>query len=139
MERIVDNKIASEQISKWGFTIAEVEKLGIMAAHKFSIVYGKDIVKYKFSDLINLYKDIINEPNKYKDFAVWLKKRFDIFVEFNLPLRIFAGNHVITRGDEQLEKSLMNLSKVLDEYIQTGVITPKRISVTIYYLNLMYK
>ena len=139
MERIIDNKLASEQISKWGFTVAEVEKLGIMSAHKFSIIYGKDIEKFKFRDLFILYKNIINNPDNYEEFAIWLKKRLDVFIEINAPLRIFAGNQVITRGDKQLETSLQNLSKVIGEFIHSGNITPKRISVAIYYLNLMYK
>lgn len=135
----MNNRIANDQISQWGFTIAEVEKLGIAAAHKFSIVFGQDITDYIFKDLINLYKNIINNPEIYKDFAIWLKKRFDIFIEINAPLRIFTLNKVTTRGDLLLEKSLLKISKAIDEFINEGTITPKRISVIIYYLNLMYK
>ena len=96
---------------------------------------------YTMKDLKFLYSDIINNPNKYKSFVQWLVKRFDKFIELDMPIHVLVGGakQFMSRGDVDLEKSLEKVSQAMHRYVDTGVITPKMISVTLYYLNLIVR
>jgi hypothetical protein len=141
VENNTNLKSAVDQISNWGFSLAEVSSLGVSAIHKFYIMFGVNIMNFTFKDLRALYTDVVDNPEKYKPFAIWLKKRFDKFIELNIPLDIYVGGskQFLSRGDELLEKSLNKVSQSLEVYIATGVIRPKMISTTIYYINLIVK
>lgn len=141
MKDIFYKKSATEDISKWGFTYAEVEELGISALIKFNNFYGVDLMSYNIRDIKHLYTDIIKQPAKYKSYAEWLRPRFKKFISLKIPMRIYVGGdkQFLARGDEKLEKSLINILKYINHYIYTGKITPKKITLIFYYLNLIFK
>ena len=141
MKEIIYKKSAQQDISKWGFTYAEVEELGISALTKFNNFYGVDLMTFKLGDIKGLYTEIIKNPNKYKEFAEWLRPRFKKFISLQIPMRIYVGGdkQFLHRGDEKLEKSLINILKYINHYIYTGKITPKKITLILYYLNLIFK
>lgn len=138
---IIQKKSAIQDITKWGFTYAEVESLGISALTKFNNYYGTDIMTFNTKDMYHLYHDIINNPDKYKSFAEWLRPRFKKFILLEIPMRIYVGGdkQFLHRGDEKLEKSLINILKYINHYIYTGKITPKKITLIFFYLNLIFK
>jgi hypothetical protein len=135
----IGNKSAEEQIREFGFTLSEVEHLGIAALNKFNSMYGVNIMSFEVGDMKRLYRDVIEEPGKYKPFVQWLKPRFDLFCIYEFPLRIYVGGEkqFIQRGDEKLEKSLKKVSKALEDYVDFDYITPNRISAILYYINLI--
>lgn len=137
MERDVFDK-PSEQTT---FLSAEIEELGIFALDKFSIMYGINITSLNICQLKKLYYDIINDHQKYMQFAKWLLPRFERFVNWGISMRIYIGGkkQFIMRGDAALEKSLNAILNAINEYIETGYTTPKRISTLFYYLNLIFK
>lgn len=141
MNNIIQKKSANEEIGKWGFTYAEVEELGISAVTKFNNYFGVDMMNYTFKDIKHLYGDIIKNPEKYKPYFEWLRPRFKKFISLNISMRIYVGGEkqFLNRGDEQLEKSLINILKYINHYILTGKITPKNITLIFYYLNLIFK
>lgn len=135
------NESALEQLNKWGFTMLEVQELGIISIAYLNMMYGINVLSLSLGDLKKFYRDIIENPDKYKPFAIWLKKRFDGFITLELPMRIYVGGEklFLSRGDKELEDSLLSLSNAMTEYIETGYTNPKRISVCLYYINLIMK
>lgn len=127
----------AQQVKIWGFTLAEVEDLGLMAFYKFKVDFGVDLLSLCFSQLKYLYGDIISNPNKYKFFASWLRKRFEVFIGINAPIRIYVGGEkkFMQRGDRELENMLKKILSWIDEYIDNGYITPSRISSIMFYMN----
>lgn len=138
MDKLV-NKPTKEQIQSYGYTLAEIEHLGLIALNKFNSLYGVNIMSFGLGEMKRFYKDVIEHPEKYKEFIQWLKPRFDLFVLFEFPMRIYVGGtkQFIQRGDEKLEKSLRKVSRVLEDYIDMDFITTNRISAVLYYLNLI--
>lgn len=128
-------------MAEWGFTIVEVEELGLVALNEFQLLFGVNLLDCNMTTIKSIYEDLINKPNKYVEFAIWLKDRLDKFIELKLPMRIYVGGEkqFISRGDDKLENSLLSVSHILTDYIVNGYITPKRISNIFYYVNLMFK
>ncbi len=141
MKDVIVNKSAIEDITKWGFTYAEVEELGIAALYHFNALYGYDIMNFTTCDTKKLYTEVIEKPEKYKNFFSWLKPRFLKFIELEIPLRIYVGGdkQFLNRGDETLEKSLQNVYSIINKYIDTGKIIPTEITMILYYLNMIFK
>lgn len=138
MHRIT-NKTAEEQIKEFGFTLVEVKQLGLVALNKFLSTTGVNIMNFEFKDLLQFYRDVIANPAKYREFAEWIRPRFDVFVNYNFPMRIYVGGEkqFMQRGDKQLEKSLRKASKALNSYISGRKMRPDQLSLVLYYLNLM--
>ena len=87
-----------------------------------------------------MYKDIINNPIKYKKYISWLLGKFKDFINKHKPLSIYIGNdNFLKRGDQELENYLQKSVKIMSNYIETGKITPNKISTVMYHLNLMSK
>ena len=137
----LNKQFTQDQLSECGFTYAEVEELGLSALNELQVTFGFNMLTSTLGEIKSFYNSVINNSEKYRDFAIWLKVRFDKFVELNIPMRIYVGGikQFISRGDEQLENSLNNVSKILEDYIETGYITSRRISNIFYYVNLIFK
>jgi hypothetical protein len=134
-------KAEAHQFSKLNLSFAEIEELGTVAFDKFNNMYGLNVANFTLSDLKKLYRDVIENPAKYKNFAEWLYPRFEKFISWEMPMKIYIGGtrEFIHRGDEDLEKSLNVIYKAIEEFIVSGKTTPKRISALFYYLNMMFK
>jgi predicted 3-demethylubiquinone-9 3-methyltransferase (glyoxalase superfamily) len=141
VERNNQKKAEAQQYNQLNFTFSEIEELGIVALDKFNNMYGLNVANYTVSNLKRLYRDIIENPQKFKPFAEWLYPRFGKFISWEMSMKIYIGGkeQFIHRGDEKLEKSLNIIHKAIDEYIFSGKTTPKRISALFYYLNFMFK
>lgn len=135
----IANKSFVEEINKWGFTKNEISQLGLISFNKFSELYGFDLLHTTTSGMKSIYYDIIRNPHKFIDFANWVIPRFEKFIMLDIPLRIYIGGQkqFLQRGDVELEKALSNVLSFMKTYVETGYITPKRITIIIYYLNLI--
>lgn len=127
-------KRSSDEIST-----AEIDNLGIIALARLNNLLGVDILNFNYKDLFNFYHDVIHNPKKYYEFAQWLSLRFGMFIERNSPMKIWVGGTIkfINRGDEKLESSLSKTYLAICEYADTGVISPRKISAVLYYVNKM--
>lgn len=138
MEKTLQNLIG-EPVSRWGFSKTDVEHLGFVALNKFNEMYGVNLTSCSLGQLKNMYIDLINDPQKYRPFVEWLKPRFDSFIELQMPMRIFVGGtrQFLTRGDKKLERALSKMSGFMEDYLSKGCTNSRRISATLYYLNLI--
>ena len=135
----IANKSFVEEINKWGFTRNEITQLGLISLNKSSELYGFDLLHASCCGMKSIYYDIINNPMKFKTLVNWIIPRFEKFISLDIPLRIYVGGtrQFVQRGDSDLEQALLNVLKSLRDYAKTGYITPRRITLIIYYLNLI--
>lgn len=130
------NLEGENQLKEWGFTVAELKQLGLVATSKFESVFGTPIGKYS---LKRFYRETIGFDSRSKELACWLLPRLNKYIELNIPLRIYVGGSIqfINRGDEYMELSLRNLAYACGKYCSGEEVKVSQISSLIYYLNLM--